>query len=174
MLYLKLAIAALFLAVFASSSWAKPPAAVGARQAIQAAYRKMDRAADRKDLKTLYSFYDPAYVGYTLQGGQEDLATSRAETQSFLPHVLHATSSTVVLSATPEGNGAVVTDRTRSTLVVVNPRTHQHLVLKQDETDRDYWVRESGGWKIRQERTLALHASLDGHPIPESALEGAI
>jgi hypothetical protein len=170
---LKLALATSLLTLIAAPALAKPQAA-GAKQAIQAAYRQMDRAVDRKDLKTLYRFYDPTYVGYTLQGGQKDLETSRAEAEAFIPHVLRSSSSTVVLSASPQGSGVVVTDRTRSTLLVVNPNTHQHMVLKQDETDRDYWVRETGGWKIRQERTLALSASLNGRSIPESAFEGSI
>lgn len=140
---------------------AKTPAPSSARQAIQAAYSKMDRADDRKDESAYMAFFDRSFIHYEPDGSRTDRATYGMLWKGMVSDNKDSHTKTTIVSITPRGKGMVVV---RHTVTVASPPpgfpagSVSNMTLS--ENDRDYWIMSGGIWKILQERRLPDSSSI--------------
>ncbi len=165
MSFARLGVVAMLVALLGAPAISKSHSSASLKQAIQSVYNKMNSAASHKDVDGFLAFYDSDYIGYNPDGNQINFDTQREQTEAFFTQATKVHATTTVQSVKQQGNGIVAIARTHLTLVVDDPSTGKPATINQDSTDRDNWVKDSGSWKLRQEKTLSIQVFQNGKRV---------
>ena len=136
-------------------------AAPGAKQTFQSFYTRMDKADAAKDADTIWSFYAPNYAFIDDKGEPQGLATLRKNMDTINARYKTVHTKTTVQSVKITHEGAMVVSHVSSVLVRDSDTPGQEVKITVDETDRDFWIKTAGGWKLKQGRVLAVNKAKD-------------
>jgi ketosteroid isomerase-like protein len=140
----------LCMLLVAATACASVPENVRVQREIQAEYRKLDAAFERRDVHGVLSFRTPDFFVHGPQGERQTFEQMAEYTRNWLlvqnkpPIDVSVTVDSVELL--PDGAvAAKVTQRASRYQDREGKRVHVRHVVQQRET----WVRTANGWKIR-------------------------
>ncbi len=138
-----------------------------ARHAIQAAYTGMDKAIGSRDTSAYAVYLDPNIVGIDQKGKEtEGKGKTIQKLRQAFTLFSAAASKTEILTLALQGGGAVVT--THSTLSFSAMKNGRLFIVKGENTVRDFWIKSSGRWLLRQERVISNTQTMNGEPVPSA------
>ncbi len=88
-----------------------------------------------------------------------------ARTAAVFSHASKINARSTVLSAQQTPDGVTVTVRVHLTGVFKNPKNGKKAAVDGTEVDRDFWVNDSGSWKLKQERALSSTGTVNGKRV---------
>ncbi len=132
-------------------------AAPDAKWTFQSLYSQLDQATVNKDVNAVISIYSPDYIGVRENGEKYGFDHMRDGTLKLFAKYKAIRSKTVVQSAVVEKNGATVVTHYHGAYIRDSDVPGQEVTITVVSVDRDYWVKSSGGWKLKQERHLSSH-----------------
>ena len=140
---------------------AATPAAASARRDLQAIYRRIDAAIDRKDVDTAFDYDDDDCQYYNKKGQLMEEGSGRQEVVDLLDKVDTVKETTVITSFAGSDTDATVTTKDHVVLAVTNNINGRAAKISFDDISRDYWVKTDDGWKRKRSREIkskfALH-----------------
>jgi hypothetical protein len=126
-------------------------------------YDELRQATDARDQKTMEAIFAADFVSVDLK----DVKTPRDKLIAAImasPKDPTRKGETRVLSATIEGDGAIVQQRFLMTSQQPDAAGKPHNVEVTSEAT-DSWARREGNWVLTQTRTDLLHMVIDGQPF---------
>ena len=147
------------------------PAAVtdlAPRQAVEAAYRDLDRAMNRKDTEALLAQETNSFVRLDVAGAEvhQTAQSLRKELNTLFAANAKLRNVTVVDEVTLESDDAAATVTAHCSLTL-RPKSSPGVRI--DSTVRDHWTREDGTWHLDQRQILTTKRT----KISVSARKGA-
>ena len=138
------------------------------RQAVEAAYRDLDRAMNRKDTEALLAQETSSFVRLDAAGAEvhQTAQSLRKELNTLFAANAKLRNVTVVDEVTLESDDAAATVTARCSLTL-RPKSSSGVRI--DSTVRDYWTREDGTWHLDQRQILTTKRT----KISVSARKGA-
>ncbi len=123
------------------------------RQAVEAAYRDLDRAMNRKDTEALLAQKTTSFVRLDAAGTEahQTAESLRKELNTLFAANLKVQNVTRVDDVTLESDGAAATVTARCSLTL-RPKSSSGVRI--DSTVRDHWTREDGTWHLDQRQIL--------------------
>ena len=132
-----------------------------ARTAITSAYTRMDKVLVHKDASAYTAYLHPEFFGAYPQGkeihGKDAEAASLRQIFSLAKTVA---SSTQIMSCALQDGGAVIT--TRETFSLSGTNEKGPFVIKSVDMMRSFWVKASGHWLKKRERSISDTATVNG------------
>lgn len=130
----------------AGASPVKSGASVLARRAIQALYNSEDDAASRKDLGGVFAQTAPDFRAIDQNGQTISLAQAKANIEELFSEAASVKGSTTIERFRLIGNTAIVTAKSRDTVLFAESDTGAQGKVTIDDLSVDTWVRFGKSW----------------------------
>lgn len=161
------AAAAAALLLSAGPATVRADATSDARRALQALYDNTNTAAAKKNLNGVLAYMTPDFVATDRKGNKRTAAQLRSELMQIFPLLQSWRGTSRIQRITLKGGAlATVVVKENARMVMTNPLTKQTSVVDSTGTSRDIWVKQGGGWRMKQSQTLSNKATLNGKPAP--------
>jgi ketosteroid isomerase-like protein len=143
---------------------ANPAEVTAARRSIEANYRKMAVATEKKDARALLSLMTPDYETLNPEGERRTLAQIRAQTEKLFRVAEVVRANFVIKSFTLKGDEAIVTVKGHAEASTTDPNNGDIVASVSDGLAEDTWGRSGKGWLMKRSRMLTQKDSTIRQP----------
>jgi hypothetical protein len=137
-----------------------PPS--GTQSVLQGIYNKVNAAAAKKDIKTLWQYRTPDYAYVSAKGKTYTAAQIRPQEKAVIGGAEKVRISSVIQKLTPKGSAADVVVKESGLFVLNNPKTRKKVTVQVNSHSLDTWVKRNGSWKVRRSKTLDKRTTING------------
>lgn len=158
-----LALAALLL--FLAGERAQGDAVADARKAIQAEYRRLSVAIQRKDLNGFIKGCTPD-CKIKSQQGTFTIGQWKGMMQSAFQGMEDIRYDVRLDKVMLKGKEAIVMSTQTMEATLTSPQDNKKHRLHSQEKAKDIWTKTAKGWRLRLSETISQRTTLDGKPFP--------
>ncbi len=140
-----------------SCTHSRPPLTTSESEAwrgIDAAHAQEEAATSRKDIDSVMAVVSPDCIGTLPDGRTVSYDQARQATIGLFQMASDMKETHTIQDISLKEDTAVVTVKDHEEITLRNPLTGQEVTKKQDDLDRETWVKSAQGWLLKSTAIL--------------------